>query len=104
MSGPAPRRSFDTEPSGVFATALTHEQLIAGVIAGVIAALLYLIYFLAQLMNPPLQGIFENLGIHHKHFWPFEQGILHLKHVVYYLALIYFFPVLYIFVTGFKKE
>jgi ABC-2 type transport system permease protein len=79
---------------GMFATALAPDQLVAGVIGGSIAAVMYFLYFLAKSLTPPLQGIFEGLSIHHKHYFPFMDGILHLAHVVYYLAVIYFFLLL----------
>jgi ABC-2 type transport system permease protein len=79
---------------GMFATAIAPDQLVAAVVGGVIAAALYFAYFLAKELDEPLRAIFENIGIWHKNFWPFMRGIVHLKHVFYYLAVVYFFLVL----------
>jgi ABC-2 type transport system permease protein len=78
----------------MFATAIAPDQLVAAVVGGVIAAALYFAYFLAKELDEPLRAIFENIGIWHKNFWPFMRGIVHLKHVFYYLAVVYFFLVL----------
>ena len=79
---------------GMFATAVSPDQLIAAVVGGVITATLFFAYFLAKELSDPLRGIFESIGLWHKNYWPFMRGIVHLKHIVYYLAIIYFFLVL----------
>ncbi|RMH39202.1 MAG: hypothetical protein D6689_17370 [Deltaproteobacteria bacterium] len=79
---------------GMFATAVAPDQLIAAVVGGILTAALYFAYYLAKEMSPPLRGVFEGIAIWHKHYWPFMRGIVHLQHVVYYLAIIYFFLVL----------
>jgi len=79
---------------GMFATAIAPDQLIAAVVGGVIAAALYFAYYLAREISGPLGSIFEGIAIHHSHYWPFMRGIVHLKHVVYYLAVMYFFLLL----------
>jgi ABC-2 type transport system permease protein len=79
---------------GLFASSLVSEQVIAGLIAAAITAALILCYQLAQNMDAPLRGVFEGVGLYHKHFFPFMNGIFHVKNVIYYLAVIYFFLLL----------
>jgi ABC-2 type transport system permease protein len=79
---------------GMFATAVASDQLLAAVVGGVIAGAMFFAYFLSKEVGAPLGGIFEGVALWHKHFWPFMRGIVHLKHVVYYLAVIYFFLLL----------
>jgi len=79
---------------GVFASAVASDQLIAAVVGGVIAAAMYFAYFLAREVTGPLGTVLAGIAIHHKHYWPFMRGIVHLKHVVYYLSVMYFFLLL----------
>lgn len=79
---------------GMFATSLTNEQLVAGAVGGVIVFAIYIVYFLAREITGPLRDVFENVSIYWSHYRPFMHGVLHLKHVVYYLAVVYFFLLL----------
>ncbi len=79
---------------GMFATAIAPDQLIAGVIGAVITVSLLLFYYLSQELTGNLRTIFENLAFHHKHYWPFMRGLVHAKHIVYHLAIMYFFLLL----------
>jgi len=45
----------------------------------------------AKAVEPPLNQFLGGLALHHENFMPFKQGILDLRHVVYYLAVTYFF-------------
>lgn len=80
---------------GVFATAIANDQITAGVIAAVLAMLMsFGFYYLSRTMDAPLRGILESLALYHKNYWPFTRGILHLKHVLYHFAVVYFFLLL----------
>ncbi len=76
---------------GVFATALTRHQLVALAVAAVITSVMFLLWILSQRVGSPLSRVFAAFAIHGRHFSGFMQGLLHLRDVVYYLALIYFF-------------
>jgi ABC-2 type transport system permease protein len=79
---------------GMFATALTRSYLLAAVVGGAITAALFLFWPLARVVEPPLSNVFTGLALHATHFYGFQVGILHLRDVVYYLALTYFFLLL----------
>lgn len=79
---------------GMFATALTDEQLIAGAVGAALVVGLYAMYFLAKQITGPLRDVLENVSIYWSHYRPFMHGVLHLKHVVYFLAVSYFFLLL----------
>jgi gliding motility-associated transport system permease protein len=76
---------------GTFATALTRSYLLAVVIGTAVTSTMFLFWPLARVVDPPLTGVFTALGLHGLHFYPFQIGVLHVRDVVYYLAITYFF-------------
>ena len=76
---------------GLFATALTRHQLVAAAVAAVITGIMFLFWPLSQIVDAPLARVFAALAIHGRHFAGFLAGLLHLRDVIYYLALTYFF-------------
>jgi len=76
---------------GVFATSLTRHQLVAVAIAAVITGVMFLFWTLSQIVGSPLSRVFAAFAIHGRHFQGFLSGLLHLRDVVYYLAVTYFF-------------
>ncbi len=76
---------------GLFATALTRHQLVAAAVAAVVTGTMFLLWPLAQIVDPPLSRVFAGLALHGRHFRGFQGGLLHLRDVVYYLAVTYFF-------------
>lgn len=76
---------------GLFASALTRHQLVAAAVASVITGTLFLFMPLAEIVGPPFGRFFAALTIHGRHWAGFQSGILHLRDVVYYLAMTYFF-------------
>ncbi len=76
---------------GLFATALTRHQLVAAAVAAGITSVMFLLWPLSQEIGAPLSRVFAALAIHGRHFAGFLSGLLHLRDVVYYLALSYFF-------------
>jgi ABC-2 type transport system permease protein len=80
---------------GLFASALTRQQLIAAVLAASMVTVMCFIYVLANKVDPPLNEAFNTIGLYWTHFHgSFEKGILNLKDVVYYVATTYFFLLL----------
>jgi ABC-2 type transport system permease protein len=80
---------------GLFASALARQQLVAAAIGGVLLVFLIVMYPLAQKLDPPLRSVFEQLALHNLRFQGgFQQGVLNLKDVVYYLSVTYFFLLL----------
>jgi ABC-2 type transport system permease protein len=76
---------------GLFASALARSQVVAAIIGAALMLVLILQWVVARITEPPLSQFLAALALHHQNFIPFKQGILDLKHVVYYLAVTYFF-------------
>ncbi len=76
---------------GLFATALTRHQLVAAAVASVVTGVMFLLWELSQIVGSPLSRVFAALAIHGRHFSGFLSGLLHLRDIVYYVALTYFF-------------
>ncbi len=76
---------------GLFATALTRHQLVAAATASVITGTLFLLWPLSRVVGPPVSRVFAALAVHGRHFAGFQSGLFHIRDVVYYLAITYFF-------------
>jgi ABC-2 type transport system permease protein len=75
---------------GTFGSTIARSQLLAVIISALLLVSMILMWVLARVTEHPLNQVFESLAIFHKHFPPFSQGSIHLRDVVYYLALTYF--------------
>lgn len=77
---------------GIFASSLTKHQLVAAAVALVLTVVMVQLYPLGLKLDDPLKSFLLELDLWHMHFGlGFMKGILNLKDVVYYLAVIYFF-------------
>jgi ABC-2 type transport system permease protein len=76
---------------GMLATALTRSYLLAVVIGASATSAMFLLWQLSRVVDPPLSNVLPGLALHGLHFYPFQMGVLHLRDVVYYLAVSYFF-------------
>lgn len=76
---------------GIFASSLTRHPLVAAAVAAVLTATLFLLWPLSAVVDPPISRVLAGLAIHGRHFAGFQAGLLHLRDVVYYLAVTYFF-------------
>lgn len=76
---------------GLFASALTRHQLVAAATASAVTGTLFLLWPLSRIVGPPVNWVFAALAIHGRHFAGFQAGLLHLRDVVYYAVLTYFF-------------
>ena len=75
---------------GTLGSTLARSQLVAAMISGGMVVGMILLYPLSSLTERPLSDVLFGLGIWHKHFPPFQAGIINLRDVVYYLAVTYF--------------
>jgi ABC-2 type transport system permease protein len=75
---------------GTLGSTLARSQLVAAMISGGMVVGMILLYPLGSLTERPLNDVLFGLGIWHKHFPPFQAGIINLRDVVYYLAVTYF--------------
>jgi ABC-2 type transport system permease protein len=75
---------------GILASSLTRSQLIAAIVSGGMLVGMILLFPLAGLVERPLDEVLRALGIWHRHFPPFQTGMIHARDVIYYLAVMYF--------------
>jgi ABC-2 type transport system permease protein len=55
---------------------------------------MFLFYQLSFVVDPPISRVLRGITIHAGHFQGFQIGVLHLRDVVYYVAVTYFFLLL----------
>ncbi len=80
---------------GMFASALAKNQLVAGVAAMAMLFLMVLLYLFAKKLDFPVRDVLQDLDLWWVHFQNgFMRGVLNLKDVIYYVAVIYFFLLL----------
>lgn len=80
---------------GLFASALTRQQLIAAVVAAALVVVACFIHLLGGAVDPPFKDVLEQIDLWWVHYqYGFMKGILNLKDVIYYVAATYFFLLL----------
>jgi len=80
---------------GIFASALTRNQMIAAIIAAAIVVVLVFLFQFARVLEGNVRDVLQELDLWWIHFQNgFMRGVLNLKDVVYYLAVTYFFLLL----------
>ena len=72
---------------GVFGSALARNQVLAAIFSGVIVVLVLIAHLLARVTDRPLKDMFMALALYARHFPPFQAGAIHLRDVVYYVAV-----------------
>ena len=75
---------------GTLGSALARTQLLAVIISGGMIAGMILLFPLGSLTERPLNDIMLAMGLWHRHFPPFQSGLINLRDVVYYVAVAYF--------------
>jgi ABC-2 type transport system permease protein len=76
---------------GLLASSLTRSYLLAMVVGAGLTSAMFLLWQLSRVVDPPLSNVLPGVALHGLHFYPFQIGVLHLRDVVYYLAVSYFF-------------
>jgi ABC-2 type transport system permease protein len=79
---------------GMFATSLTRSYLLAAIVGAAATGAMFLFWEIGKVVQPPLSNVFTGLGLHGIHFQGFQLGVVHLRDIVYYLAVTYFFLLL----------
>jgi len=74
---------------GVFGSALARTQVLAAIFSGVIVVSVLIAHLLARVTDRPLKEMFMALALYARHFPPFQTGTIHLRDVVYYVAVTY---------------
>jgi ABC-2 type transport system permease protein len=72
---------------GTFGSALAKNQVLAAILSGCMLVALLVSWFLSNVTERPFSEIFTALALHGKHFQPFQHGIVHVRDVVYYVAV-----------------
>jgi len=75
---------------GTLGSTLARSQVLAAIVSGLMVVGLIIIWLLGSVTERPLDEIFFALALWGRHFPPFQAGIVHLRDVVYYLAVAYF--------------
>ncbi|MEO7331617.1 MAG: ABC transporter permease [Minicystis sp.] len=76
---------------GLFASALAGHQVVAILIATALLGTLFLIHFVAQATDPPINTFLAALAIYHNRQRSFMTGLLRLENVVFNLAVTFVF-------------
>ncbi len=76
---------------GVFGSSLAKNQVVAAIISGCMVVGMLVAWMLGRVTERPFSDIFTALALHGLHFQAFQSGIVHLRDVVYYLAVTYVF-------------
>lgn len=74
---------------GVFGSAVARNQILAVIFSAVITLVFVLSHLLARVTDRPLKDVFMSLALFARHFPPFQIGAIHIRDVVYYVALTY---------------
>ena len=68
---------------------MTRSQILAVILSAVMVVALIVVWFVGRVTDRPLSNVFENLALWSLHFPPFQSGIIHLRDVIYYVAISY---------------
>jgi ABC-2 type transport system permease protein len=76
---------------GTLGSTLARSQLLAAIISGSLLVCLIVVWMVGTVTERPLNDVLFALALWGRHFPPFQAGIIHVRDVVYYLAVTYFF-------------
>lgn len=79
---------------GVFASAVSRNQLLAAVLGGAIVGFFILCWLVSRMSEPPLKPVFAYMALFDKHFQPFMRGRINTESLVYYASLAFGFLLL----------
>jgi len=74
---------------GTLGSALTRSQILAVIISALMTGAMYVMWWVGRVSERPLSSVFEHLAFWQMHFPPFQSGIIHLRDIIYYLAVTY---------------
>ena len=73
---------------GTLGSALSRSQVLAAILSGCMVVALLLGWWLTSVTERPLSGVFNALALY-PHFKPFQDGLVHLRDVVYFGLVTY---------------
>jgi ABC-2 type transport system permease protein len=76
---------------GLFASALSPNQIIAALVGGVLLLVFFFLFFVGPFTDPPIKDFVNAMAIFHVRERAFMLGTLKLDNVIYFLAVAYFF-------------
>jgi len=76
---------------GTLGSALARNQVLAVILTAAMVLSMLVAWMLGRVTDRPLSEIFMALALFNQHFIPFQSGLVHLRDVVYYLAVTYVF-------------
>jgi ABC-2 type transport system permease protein len=76
---------------GLLGSSLTRHQVLAVILSAAMVAFMVAAWLGSSMSEPPMNQLFQYLALYNKHFVPFQQGVLGLSHVVYYVSVTFFF-------------
>ncbi len=88
---------------GLFTSSMTRYQLVAGIFGGITVIGLVVMWLLAKVASPPIDGVFGYLSMYDKHFVPFTKGVIHTRDVAYYLSVTFLALVMTRVVVGARR-
>jgi ABC-2 type transport system permease protein len=74
---------------GTFGSALAKNQVVAAISSACILVSLLASWLVARITERPFSDLFSALALWQQHFVPFQGGVIHLRDIVYYLAVSY---------------
>ncbi|MCX6127818.1 MAG: ABC transporter permease subunit [Proteobacteria bacterium] len=75
----------------LFASVIAPNQLIAGISAAAITVVFLLLWLISYRVDQPFRDVFAYMAIHNERFRPFSTGVLHIRDLIYYFSLVFFF-------------
>ena len=75
---------------GTLGSTLARSQVTAVIFSSLMLVFMVIAWWIGRMTERPLSEVFSSLALHGQHFQPFQAGIIHVRDVVYYLAVIYF--------------
>jgi len=72
---------------GTLGSSLARNQVVAAILGAAILVSLLLAWLLSGATEPPFSKLLSAVALHNAHFPPFQSGQIHLRDVVYYLAV-----------------
>ena len=76
---------------GLFGSALAKNQVLAFIISGAVTLVMYLMWLVAKVSEPPLADFLQGLALHHLRQRDFMTGVLRLENVVFYVVVTFVF-------------
>jgi ABC-2 type transport system permease protein len=79
---------------GTWASAISRNQLLAGVISAVVTIFFVMCWMLARVLDPPFKAIISYVAFFDKQLQPFEEGRVNTESVVFFLSITFAFLLL----------